>query len=156
GALSALGPVAAGAILAGREGAPVGLRPGQDVVAIGVVAAAIDHLALLAQRALLGELVVGAVQVVDVLRDHLAFGVAPRTAADAVARIDGRAALRAEIGMPGVAAGAGALGQLLAMAVGALDAAQIAALAHTVAGDEERHVVLLRLRVGQTRRQRHG
>src|SRR5215211_1840227 len=147
--LPALGPVAAGAILAGREGPAVRLRSGQDVVPVGRIATAIDRLALLVERSLFADLVVGAVQIVDVLGDGLALGVLPGPAADAVARIDGRAParrLRAEISMPGPVARPGRLRQRLAMAVGALDPAEIAALAGTGAGEEERHVVLLRLR----------
>src|SRR5262245_16354652 len=124
GALPALGPVAAGTILARRQRTAIGLRTRQDVMSVGRLGASVDRFALLAQRRLLVDLVVGAVQVVDVLRDHLALGVLPRPAADAVARIDGGAALRAEIGVPRAAAGTGALGQRLAMAVGALDATE--------------------------------
>src|SRR5262245_13844298 len=149
GALPALGPVAAGAILARREGAAVRLRAGQHVVAVGGVTAAVDGLALLAERGLLGELVVGAVQVVDVLGDDVALGILPRPAAAAVARIGGGAATRrlgAQIGVPCFAARSGRLRQRLAMAVGALDPAEVAALAGPGAGEEERHDALLRLR----------
>ena len=87
----------------------VRLRAGEDVVPVRRVAAAVDHLALLGQRGLLADLVVGAVQIVDVLRDHLALGVLPRAVADAVAGVDGcPGALRAQIGAPGLAAGAAA------------------------------------------------
>src|SRR5262245_11674521 len=97
---AALRPVAAGAILTGRKRPPVGLRTGQNVVAIGCVGAAVDHVALFAERGLLAELVVGAMQVVDVLRDHVSLGIPPRAGPDAVAGIDGLAAaarLRTEI-----------------------------------------------------------
>src|SRR5262245_50131625 len=146
GALGALGPVATGAVVARRERAAVRLRPGQHVVPVGRVGAAVDRLALLGERRLLADLVVRAVEVIDILRDHLALGVLPGSAADAVARVDGVATLGAEIGPPRAAAGAGALRQLLAMAVGALEAAEIAALAGSGAGEEERHAALLRLR----------
>ena len=46
----------------------------------------------------------------------------------------------------------GFLGQLLAPVVGAGEAAEVAAVADAVAGDEERHVGVLRLR----RQRRHG
>src|SRR4051812_25446602 len=135
GALGALGPVAAGPVLAGRKRAAIGLRARQHIVAVRRVGTAVDRLALFAQRRLLADLVVGAVQVVDALGDHLALGVLPWTAADAVARVDGAARrLRAQIGMPGLAACSAGLRQRLTMAVRAFDAAQVAALAGTGAG----------------------
>src|SRR5215470_12133445 len=91
GALRTLGPVAAGAILARREGAAVGLRAGERVVIIRRVANARHDSAALGQRGLRTELVVGAVQIVDVLRNGLFLEVHPRAAADAVARVDGLA-----------------------------------------------------------------
>src|SRR5262245_44675080 len=151
----ALGPVAAGAVVAGRERAAVRLRAGQDVVPVRRVAAAVDHLAFFIERALLGELVVGAVQIVDVLRDRLALGVLPGAASDPVAGVDGTVALRAQIGAPGLAAGACHLRQLLAVPIGAIEAAEIGALAGAGAGDEEAHVGLLRVDSGaQAERQR--
>src|SRR5262245_47505790 len=118
GAGAALRPVAASAILARGERPPVGLGTGQDIVPSRRVATAVDHVALFAERGLLAELVVGAVQVVDVLRHHVSLGIAPRAGPDAVAGIDGLPAarrLRAQIGAPGLAAGAGRLCKLLAM-----------------------------------------
>ena len=56
-ALRAARPVLAGAVLAGRERGAVGLRSRQDVMAVRRIAAAVDDLALLAQRGLLGEIV---------------------------------------------------------------------------------------------------
>src|SRR5215831_19070210 len=76
--------ILARAVLAGREGTAVGLRAGERVVHVGRVAAAVDDAALLVERCLLGELVVGAVQVVDTGGDDLTLGVGPRTLADAV------------------------------------------------------------------------
>src|SRR5262249_20286546 len=157
GALPALAPIAAGPVIARRKGAAVRLRAGQHVVPVGRVGAAVDRLALLAERRLLVDLVVGAVQVVDALRDHLALGVPPGPAPDAVARLDGVCPLRAQIGVPGMAARPSRLGQRLAMAVGALDAAEVAALSGPGAGEEERHVALLCLRSpAQTERQQRG
>src|SRR5262249_17234474 len=66
-ALTALCPVAAGAVVAGREGGAVRLRAGEDVVHVRCVATAVDHLALLVQRRLLGDVVVRAVQLGDIL-----------------------------------------------------------------------------------------
>src|SRR5207248_10681808 len=139
GALRALGPVAAGAVLARREGAAVWLRAGERIVVVGRVADARLHGAALGQRGLRAELVVGPVQVIDILGDDLFLEVLPRPAPDAIARVDGLATtrrLRAEIRMPGLGAGAGALGQLLADAVGAFEPTEIGALAGAGAGDE--------------------
>src|SRR5262249_9356452 len=70
-ALRAAGPVAAGAVLAGRGRLAVGLRAGQHIVVVGGVADAGHHVAALGQPILHAELVVFAVQIVDVLRPHL-------------------------------------------------------------------------------------
>src|SRR5262249_6481759 len=138
-----LGPVATGAILACRESAAVRLRAGQRIVIVRRHSDARHDGAALGERGLLAELVVGAVQIIDVLRDGLFLEVHPRAAANAVARVDGLAAarrLRAEIRAPGLAAGASALRERLAMTVGAFKPAEIGALAGAGAGDEERHV----------------
>ena len=45
-------PVAAGAVLADAEGGAVGLRPGEEIVPVRRVAAAVDDLALLRGAAL--------------------------------------------------------------------------------------------------------
>src|SRR4051812_477340 len=73
---SALGPVAAGLVLAGGEGGAVRLRAGQDVMPVRRVAAAADHVALFAERSLLGEVVL-AMQTVDAFGDLDALGVLP-------------------------------------------------------------------------------
>src|SRR5262249_60584989 len=104
------------------------------------VADAGDHRAPLGQRHLHSELVVVAVQVVDVLRDDLALEVLPGALADAVAGIDRGLAARllgAQVRPPGLAAGAGGIRQGLALAIRALEAAEIRALAGSRAGDEE-------------------
>ena len=116
------------------------------------VAAAVDDVALFGERGLLGEIVAGAVQIGDILGDHDAFRILPGALADAVARIHGRLAvggLRREVGVPGLdstCAGARGLRQRLAMIVGAGKAAEIAAIADAVAGQEEAGVGRLRLR----------
>ena len=145
GARAALGPVAAGHV--GRVGKlrAVGLRAGEDVVHVRRIAAAVDHGALLGERGLLGQ-VVRAMQFGDVLRDDHALGIGPRAFADAVAGIDPARSLRAEVGAPRLAAGAGGLRQRLADLVGAIEPAEIGALAGPGAGDEEAHAALLRLR----------
>src|SRR5882672_4009798 len=89
-ALSAARPVAAGAILAGWESAAFRVRSGQHVMPVRCKAHARYDLAPLGQRCVETELVVVAVQIVDVLSDDFAFEILPRTFADAVARIDGR------------------------------------------------------------------
>ena len=146
GAGAALGPVAAGAIVAAGESRAVRLRASKDVVTVRRVAATVDRLALLAQRVLLVDGVVRAVQVGDVLGDHGALGVLPRSAPDAVLRIDRAGALGRQIGAPGLPARARGLRERLAVAVGAVEPAEIAAIAGTGAGDEEGHRILLRLR----------
>src|SRR5690242_19232921 len=139
-ALRAARPVLAGAVVAGGKGGAVGLRSRQHVMAVRRVTAAIDHLALFGKRRLLGEIVVGAVQIGDILGDDDALGVGPRPLADAILGIDRGLAvggLRREIGAPGLGAGACGLSQRLAMAIRAGKTAEVAALARTVAGQEE-------------------
>ena len=71
GALASLRPIAAGRILRARgEGAAVGLRAGQNIVTIGSVTATVDHLALLTKRGLLGQRVIGAVQILHVAGEN--------------------------------------------------------------------------------------
>jgi len=144
-ALAVPRPVAAGRVpVAQGEGAAVRLRARQDIVHVGGVATAVDGLALLGQRRLLAQLALGSVQVGHAPGDDGAFGVAPRALADAVACVDGCGTAGAEIGTPGAGAGARSLGQLLAMPVGAVEPAEIRALARAGARDEECHGALLR------------
>src|SRR4051794_34779194 len=93
---AALGPVAAGLVVAARESGAVWLRSGQDVVLVRRIAAAVDALALFGERRLLVQIVVP-VKVGNVLGDDDAFGVLPRARADPVLRVDGLRTLRAEI-----------------------------------------------------------
>jgi hypothetical protein len=88
------------------------------------------------------------VQLVDILGDHHTFGVLPRPAPDAVARIDGGLAVRrlgAEVGVPSVIAGPGALRKPLADLVRTRSTTEIRAFAGAGAGYEKGHVGLLRL-----------
>jgi hypothetical protein len=78
-------------------------------------------------------------------RDLHALGVGPRTSSDAILGVDPAGTLRREISMPGLAAGPGGLRKALALAVGAFQSAEVAALAEPDAGHEEGHRVLLRL-----------
>src|SRR6516162_4765878 len=111
----AAAPIVAGQVDVVGKRAPLHVGAGQDVVLVGRVADAVDDRALLRQAGFLGDLVAVAVQVVDAGGDDHAFGVLPGAAADAVAGIDGGARIgrigaAAEIGVPGVAAGADRLG----------------------------------------------
>src|ERR1700760_115579 len=132
--LRAARPVLAGAILARRKRRAVRLRSRQHVMAVRRVAAAVDDVALFAERGLLAQIVGGAVQISDILRDHDALRVLPWSLADAVARVDRGLAvgfLGREVGMPALHAGsieARGLRQFLAMVVGASDAAEIGAV----------------------------
>src|SRR4051794_24682394 len=99
--------------------------------------------ATLGQRGGHAELVVVAVQIIDVLRDRFALEVLPRTTADAVTRVDGGfslGSLRAEIGVPSLAASAVSLRQFLTMPVGTFEAAKVSALARPCTGDKEGHI----------------
>src|SRR3979411_2689488 len=119
-ALGAARPVATGPVLAGSKRTAIRLRAGQDIVIIGRVADAGDDCAALGQRPLHAELVVGAVKIIDVLRDGLALEVLPGAFSDTVAGVDGlRTARRlgAEISPPGLAACARRLRQGLALAI---------------------------------------
>src|SRR5438067_10252844 len=119
-ALGAAGPILTGLVLARRKRLAVRRRAGQRVVLVRGVAAAVDHLALLSQIGLLGQ-IVGAVQFIDILGDDDAFSVLPRPLADAVARIDRRltiGGLGAEISAPCLVGGADRDCQQLAQAAG--------------------------------------
>ena len=124
----------------------VGIGAGKDVVAVGLVATAVDHVARLVQRGRLGDAVGVRMQRGDVVRDLLALLVVPRAAADPVPRV--HAACR-EIGVPGLFAAARRLGQRLAMRVGALQPAEIGTVARPGTGYEEAHRLVLR-RCGKT------
>src|SRR5262245_55418901 len=149
-AFAALRPVAAGHVLLAGNGAAVGRGAGEDIVPVRAVAAAVDRLALLVEPGLLVDLAVG-MQVVHAGRDLLALRVLPRALADAVAGVD---LFVAEIGRPLALPGARRLGQVLAVPVGALQAAEVGALARPGAGNEEGHVLLLRMDEGREKRER--
>ncbi len=149
---SLLGPLAAGHVGLTREarvGRAIGPRSGQDVVHVRRVATPVDRGARLGQCGQLGH-VVAAVQLGPIVSDQHALGVEPRPLADAVAGVDGSRARRdvagAEVGAPGAAARTDRGRQLLAMRVGARQAAEVAAIAGTGAGDEEAHRARLRCR----------
>src|SRR4051812_16415799 len=109
----------------------------------------------LGQRRVHGKRIVIAVQIVDVLGDGFALEILPWTAADAITRIDRRLAVRrlgAEIGAPGLSARAVALRQLQTKRIGALEAAEIGALARPGADNKECHIRRLRQLWGRRRR----
>ena len=96
--------VLAGHVLVGGKGFAVRGRAGENVMAVRRVAAAVDDLAFFRQIVLLGELVVGTVQVVDARGDDHALGIHPGALADAVARVHGAVTLRRQISVPGLGA----------------------------------------------------
>ena len=84
-------------------------------------------------------------QLRNVLGDDDTLGIRPRAGANAVARVDGAGALRAQIRAPGLVPRPRALREHLAMLVRAGEAAEVAALAGSDAGDKEAHGALLGL-----------
>jgi len=80
-----------------------------------------------------------AVELGDVLRDQLTARVVPRAVADPIARVDRARTLRAQIRVPGRGAAAGRGRELLAVGVGAREAAVVRAVTLADARDEERH-----------------
>src|SRR5262245_38579582 len=157
-ARAALRPVAAGAILAGREGGAVGLGAREDVVHVRRIAAPIDLIALLGERRLLVDVVL-AVQLGEVFRDDEALGVQPRAAADAVAGVDRVRALGAQVSAPGLRPRAGRRAEELAELVCPVEAAEVTALSRTCARDEEADLRLLCLAAGapaERHQERHG
>src|SRR5262249_12170905 len=143
-ALGAACPVLASAIVCARERSTVRLRPGKYVMSVGRIAHAVDAVALLGHRRLLVE-IVRAVKLGNIVSNDYAFGVLPRSLADAVARIHRACPLRAQIGTPGFSTCARCLRQRLAMPVGAFESGEIPTFSGSDAGDEETHA-LLRLR----------
>src|SRR5579862_6337078 len=139
--------VAAGVVHAVGVGAPVRHRAGEDVVRVRHVADAVDDRLLLGQRDLLAErdaharlIERVAVQLRHALGHALAARVVPGTVADAVARVDRARALRAHIRVPrDRRTAAGGRAELLAVSIGAGDAAVVGAVTFAHARDEERH-----------------
>src|SRR3954453_8705307 len=147
GALRAARPVLAGTVFAGCESRAVRLRPRQHVVPVWRIAATVEHIALLAQRGLFGE-VVRAMQLGDVLGDDHAFGILPGAFADAVPGIHRWltvSSLGRKVSAPGFRTGTRGLREGLTMIVGAGETAEVSAIADTVGGDKERRVGRLRL-----------
>src|SRR5262249_55438645 len=130
---TALRPVAAGRVFAAGDRAALRRGTGQHVVHVHRVAAAHDHLAALGQRGLLGRVIL-AVRLVDAAGDHLALGIDPRPAADAVARVDRARTRGAQVRVPRLAPGARRGREVLAVPVRAREAAEVGALARIGAG----------------------
>src|SRR5262249_61617642 len=89
GAGGAAGPVVARRIFASRERAAVRLGAGENVVHVRFVAACVDHLTFFAERGFLADLVVIAVEIVDVFCNDYTLGVFPRTFANTITRVNG-------------------------------------------------------------------
>src|SRR5437867_8385457 len=114
-------PAAAGAILTALERRSVRSGAGQDVVSVRSVADAVHWIEPFRDGVLFADLVPVAVKLVGIHGDAAAFGVVPRSVADAIACVHGRLTLgraRAEIGAPRVIAGVLGGRQGLAMRVG--------------------------------------
>src|SRR3954467_9582716 len=154
GAGRAARPVVTRVIGAGVVGAPVPLRAGENLVLDRRrVADAVNQLPVLVARRLLEQVAAAlrlhqriAVQLAEVRRDDGVLRrpqlrerpVEPRPLADAIARVDGGlpgARLRAQVRVPRFAARADSRRELLAVRVGAREAAKVAALADADAGD---------------------
>ena len=119
---------------------------------IHAVAPAADRLAFLAQRGLFVYIDGFGVQVLHVLGHHSAFGILPRTAADAFASIDAGCAARldrAEVSAPIRAGGSSPTGQRLAVRISAGNPAKVGAIPLPRACNEEARVCLLRLQLVQ-------
>ena len=113
-------PIVAGQAEVARKRPAVRLRSGQHVVLVERFEHAVEGLALLGSCCLLGNLVVGAMEIVEVLRDDIAVGVLPWASPDAIAGIDGSASkVGAEISAPSVLSCPHRLGQRLAVLVSA-------------------------------------
>src|SRR5262249_5844651 len=129
-ALGAACPVLASAIVGARERSTVRLRTGKHVMPGGRFTHAIDAVTLLGQRRLLVEIVRG-VKLGNIVSNDYAFGVLPRSLADAVACIYRARPLRAQIGAPGFCPCAHCLRQRLAMPIGAFESAEIPAFSES-------------------------
>src|SRR6202043_1259677 len=87
-------------------------------------------------------------QIGEAIRNLFALGVVPRTAADAVARVDGGLTIPkagAEVGMPGFIPAACRGGKRLADSIGSGRTAEIGSFARTGAGNEKAHRLRRRL-----------
>src|SRR6185312_5654692 len=136
--------VLAGTVVASAERGTVRLRPSEDVVPIRRIATPVVDVALLRERRLLGQ-IVGSVQFRDVLGDGHAFGICPWSLADTIARVHRARTLGRQVGVPGLRTRANATCELLTVAIGTSEPAKVRTFADSNAGDEERHIRLLRV-----------
>jgi len=150
-ALTGARPVPAGCVSGiTRESRAVQLRPSQNVMAVGLVTSAIDHLALFGDGCLLSQIVLVSVQICDAFGDTDPFGVVPGALTDPVASIDGwltAGSAGTEIGMPCPVARSCRGSQILTMLVGSCQATEFGSSARARARDEETHRVLRKLHV---------
>ena len=153
-ALSGARPVVAGmvAFLPRKIGCPVILRSGQNVMLVRPIATPIDQIAILIQSRSFDDVRVD-VKLIEVDGNQFASGVVPGARSDSVARGNGTAFfdLGAEICAPRAPGGARRLGELRAMGIGPVKAAQIRALAHADARDKKTHGVLVCRKERRTR-----
>ena len=147
-AFRAARPVLAGHILVGGRGGTIGVRAGEDIVIVHHKQAAHHLLAGFGDPGIDVDVgFCGIMQVRNAGGDGDAVGVHPRPLADAILCIDRALAahrLLAEVGAPGLAAGAGLGGEITAMLVGALKTTEVRAVRTRRRGDEKRHVRILR------------
>ena len=125
-ALSVACPVLAGPVVIPWEDRAVELRSGQDVVHVGTIAPTLDHQAVFVERALLAQVVVIPVQIVDILGDLDTPRVVPWTAPDPVPSVDWGSVARgtsAEIGSPRALPRTGGPRQSLAVPIGSSESA---------------------------------
>ncbi len=86
-ALAAARPVTACFVCITGKSSAIQLRTGQNIVHIGIIAPAVDYLAVFIERCLFVEVIVIPVQVLYVPGHQNAFGIIPGSLSDAVAGI---------------------------------------------------------------------
>ena len=153
-AFAVLCPISTVRVAAGRRIQAARVGTGQNIVRIHRVTAPAHRLAFFGESRRLGHIDRIRMQVLDALGHHVPLGILPWPFADALARIHPSVAARcrgAQVSLPTGLGSSRGLGQRHAMRVGTLEAAEVAAVALTNAGDEESHRRLLRMhRHGQT------
>jgi hypothetical protein len=141
-----------------RERLAVWQGASQDIVHIGGVTPAVDGLAFLVQRCSLSDIIIVAVEILNIARDDHSSSVPPRTRPDTVPGVDGGLIVGltgAEVGVPCSVPSADRLRQHLAVAISTREAAQISSLTGANTRDEKGHGALLRLHAcGCVQRQR--
>jgi hypothetical protein len=150
---SAARPVGAGGIdCITRQCLAVRVRPGQDIMLVGLIASAVDRLALFVKREFLVNAVTVALnvpmQIGYILSDDGSFGIVPGTIANAIAGVHRRLTAGsggAEVSPPRSTAGSRSLGKGLAVLIGACQTTKIGSIPRTHAGDEETHGLSLLL-----------